>query len=80
METWLSPETKDAPAVNTRKVNDDNNDFHFAKRKKTGTWINSNQFIAVWKAIQEDKAWEDKDWTVKVDVDVVSLPIRLPNT
>jgi hypothetical protein len=77
VETWLSPETKDAPAVNTRKVNDDNNDFHFAKRKKTGTWINSNQFIAVWKAIQEDKAWEDKDWTVKVDVDAVFLPMRL---
>jgi len=77
VETWLSPETKDTPAVNTRKVNDDNNDFHFAKRKKTGTWINSNQFLAVWKAIKNDGAWEDKDWTVKVDVDAVFLPIRL---
>jgi len=77
VETWLSPATKDTQAVNTRKVNDDNNDFHFAKRKKTGTWINSNQFLAVWKAIKDDGAWEDKDWTVKVDVDAVFLPIRL---
>jgi len=79
VETWLAPATKTEPAVNTVRVNDDNNDFHFAKRKKTGTWINSNQFIAVWKAIKDDGAWQDKDWTVKVDVDAVFLPIRLRN-
>merc|ERR1712079_541114 len=77
VETWLSPMSQGHPAVNTIKVDDVNNDFHFAKRKKTGTWINSNQFIAVWKAIKEDGGWESKDWTVKVDVDAVFLPIRL---
>jgi len=77
VETWLSPMTEHAPAVNTIKVDDVNNDFHFAKRKKTGTWINSNQFIAVWKAIKEDGGWESKDWTVKVDVDAVFIPKRL---
>jgi len=72
VETWLSPNK-----FNTVKVNDVNNDFHFAKRKKTGTWINSNMFIATWKAIKDEGVWAGKDWTVKVDVDAVFLPIRL---
>merc|ERR1712203_832758 len=42
---------------NTVKVNDVNNDFHFAKRKKTGTWINSNMFIQTWKAIKDEGVW-----------------------
>merc|ERR1712203_934985 len=50
---------------------------HFAKRKKTGTWINSEIFIATWKRIQEEGLWQDKDWTVKVDVDAIFLPSRL---
>merc|ERR1712165_105742 len=33
VETWLSP-----GEVNTVKVDDVNGDFHFAKRKLTGTW------------------------------------------
>jgi len=74
VETWLSPGPN---GVNTVKVEDVNNDFHFAKRKKTGTWINSNTFIAVWKAIKDEGAWESKDWTIKVDVDAVFLPMRL---
>merc|ERR1712151_264156 len=72
VETWLAPEK-----VSTIKVDDTNGDFHFAKRKKTGTWINSNIFIAAWKAIKEEGVWSSKDWTVKVDADAVFLPIRL---
>merc|ERR1712061_260149 len=72
VETWLSPNK-----FNTVKVNDVNNDFHFAKRKKTGTWINSNMFIGVWKAIKDEGLWAGKDWTIKVDVDAVFLPQRL---
>merc|ERR1712004_470332 len=63
--------------INTVKVNDVNGDFHFAKRKKTGTWINSNMFIATWKAIKEEQLWSGMDWTVKVDADAVFLPSRL---
>jgi hypothetical protein len=74
VETWLSPNK-----FNTVKVNDVNNDFHFAKRKKTGTWINSNMFIGVWKAIKDEGVWAGKDWTIKVDVDAVFLPMRLRN-
>merc|ERR1712073_279582 len=77
VETWLSPATDAAAAINTVKVDDVNNDFHFAKRKKTGTWINSNMFIAVWKKIKEEGLWSGRDWTVKVDVDAVFLPSRL---
>jgi len=77
VETWLSPATDAAAAINTVKVDDVNNDFHFAKRKKTGTWINSNIFIATWKKIKEEQLWAGRDWTVKVDVDAVFLPSRL---
>jgi hypothetical protein len=72
VETWLSPNK-----FNTVKVDDVNNDFHFQKRKKTGTWINSNIFIAAWKAIKDEGVWAGKDWTVKVDADAVFLPERL---
>merc|ERR1712050_443179 len=72
VETWLTP-----GKVNTVKVNDNNGDFHFAKRKKTGTWINSNMFIATWKMIQQEGFWSSKDWTIKADADAVFLPSRL---
>jgi len=72
VETWLSPNK-----FNTVKVNDANGDFHFAKRKKTGTWINSNMFIQAWKAIKDEGLWSGMDWTVKVDADAVFLPVRL---
>jgi len=70
VSTWLSP-----GEVETVMVTGDN--FHFQKRKVTGTWINSNMFIAVWKKIQEENMWSSKDWTVKVDADAVFLPSRL---
>merc|ERR1712066_361732 len=70
VSTWLSPGD-----VETVMVTGDN--FHFQKRKLTGTWINSNMFIAVWKKIQEENMWSSKDWTVKVDADAVFLPVRL---
>jgi len=77
VETWLSPAGDGTSAINTVKIDDVNGDFHFAKRKKTGTWINSNMFIQTWKKINQDGLWASKDWTVKVDVDAVFLPSRL---
>jgi len=74
VETWISPEPN---AINTVRIDDVNNDFHFAKRKQTGTWINSNLFIQTWKKIKEEGLWANRDWTVKVDIDAVFLPIRL---
>merc|ERR1712014_9910 len=58
-------------------VNDVNGDFHFGKRKLTGTWINSPIFIQIWKAIRTEGLWASHDWTVKVDADTVFLPMRL---
>jgi len=72
VETWLSP-----GKIDTVKVEDIENNFHFAKRKVTGTWINSNMFIQTWRKIKEENMWSSKDWTVKVDADAVFLPTRL---
>merc|ERR1711963_493723 len=38
-------------------VDDVNGDFHFAKRKLTGTWVNSPMFIQAWKAIRTEGVW-----------------------
>merc|ERR1711963_1195814 len=72
VETWLSP-----GQVSTVKVDDVNGDFHFAKRKLTGTWVNSPMFIQAWKAIRTEGVWASHDWTVKVDADAVFLRMRL---
>merc|ERR1712115_493942 len=72
VEVWLSP-----GQVNTVKVDDPNGDFHFAKRKLTGTWVNSPIFIEIWKAIRTEGLWASHDWTVKVGADTVFLPMRL---
>jgi len=72
--TWLAP---DPNKYETVKVEDTNKDFHQEKRKKTGTWINANMFIATWKVIQKDDDWKNKDWTIKADADAVFLPQRL---
>jgi len=72
VEAWLAP-----GKVNTIKVEDVDGDFHFAKRKRVGSWVNAPMFIAAWKKIQEEGLWQDKDWVVKADVDAVFLPSRL---
>merc|ERR1719411_1811795 len=72
VETWLSPK-----GINTIKVNDAEGNFHFEKRKRSGTWVNSNMFIQTWKMIKDEGAWSKWDWTVKVDIDAIFLPIRL---
>merc|ERR1719220_890113 len=74
VETWISPAPK---VINTIKVNDVEGNFHFEKRKRSGTWINSNMFIQTWKMIKDEGAWSKWDWTVKVDIDAIFLPIRL---
>merc|ERR1712060_641669 len=42
-----------APGVPFVKVYDVVGDFHFAKRKETGSWINTGLHAAAWKAIGE---------------------------
>ena len=48
-----------------------------AKRKETGTWINSNMFIVARKKIKEENMGSSKDWTIQVDADAVFMPRRL---
>jgi len=72
VETWLSP-----GKVNTIKVDDVDGNFHFAKRKRVGKWVNSNMHIAAWRLIKDEAAWSKWDWNVKVDIDAVFLPSRL---
>lgn len=64
-------------AVSTIKVEDTDKDFHFAKRKTTGAWINTGMFMQVWKAIGKKGAYSSYDWTVKVDPDAVFFPSKL---
>lgn len=72
VDTWISPK-----GINTIKVDDVEGNFHFDKRKRVGSWINSNMFIQAWKAIKEEGVWAKYDWTVKADIDAVFIPIRL---
>jgi len=61
----------------TKVVSDVKGDWHFAKRKETGAWVNTGMFIQVWKAIAESNAQAGMDWVVKVDPDAVFVPERL---
>merc|ERR1712045_352827 len=72
VDQWLSP-----GKVNTIKVDDVEGNFHFAKRKRVGKWVNSNMFIQAWRKIKDEGVWSKWDFTVKVDVDAVFLPSRL---
>lgn len=61
----------------TKVVHDVDNTFHFAKRKVTGTWVNTGLFQQVWKAIGQAAKYQNFDWTIKVDADAVFFPHRL---
>jgi len=58
----------------TIPVDDVEGDFHFAKRKVSGSWVNTGLFSQVWKKITKHVY---TDWTVKVDADAVFIPNRL---
>jgi hypothetical protein len=63
--------------LKTTMVTDVDGDFHFAKRKNSGTWVNTGIFKQVWKAIGTGDKYKTASWVVKVDVDAVFLPSRL---
>jgi len=70
-------EVEIASGVTTKKVTDVNGDWHFAKRKETGAWVNTGMFVQVWKAIAAEKTYQSFDWVVKADPDAVFVPTRL---
>merc|ERR1712209_284225 len=59
------------PGLQTIKVVDVEGDWHFAKRKDTGGWVNTGIFTQVWKAIANGWKSSSADWVVKVDADAV---------
>ena len=61
----------------TIKVEDVEGDFHFAKRKNMGTWINTGMYQQVWEALGKKATYAEYDWTVKVDADAVFFPKKL---
>jgi len=65
------------PGLTTIKVDDVDQDFHFAKRKETGAWVNTGMFAQVWKAIASGGKYQSADWVAKVDADAVFVPSRL---
>jgi len=66
-----------APGLYTIKVEDVKGDWHFAKRKLTGAWINTGMFFQIWKKIAAAGAYKRHDWTIKVDADAVFFPNKL---
>lgn len=63
----------------TKTVQDVDDEFHFAKRKTSGAWVNTGTFIQVWKKIGAEKKYMSYDWVVKVDADAVFVADRLRN-
>jgi hypothetical protein len=63
--------------VITTQVKDVDNEFHFAKRKTSGAWVNTGTFIQVWKAIDKSQKYQNYEWVVKVDADAVFVADRL---
>lgn len=61
----------------TIAVQDELNEFHLVKRKKTGSWVNWGLFYQVWKKIREIGRWQAHDWTIKVDPDAVFVPTKM---
>ena len=63
--------------VMVEKVEDVEHDFHFAKRKHAGTWINTGMYKQIWKALAQKGDYAAYDWTVKADADAVFFPKKL---
>jgi len=60
--------------LRTITVDDVEGDFHWAKRKVSGTWVNTGIFTQIWKKITKHNS---ADWVAKVDADAVFIPNRL---
>jgi len=66
-----------APGLSTIKVTDLKGDFHFAKRKHTGKWVNTGMYVQVWQAIGRAGVWARHNYVVKVDATAVFFANKL---
>merc|ERR1711972_899540 len=46
-----------APGLTTIKIFDKKGDWHFAKRKLSGTWVNTGMYVQTWQAIGAAGVW-----------------------
>merc|ERR1711884_475888 len=76
-EVFSDVEVDVGPGMKTIAVQDVEGDFHFAKRKVSGSWVNTGMFTQVWKAIASGSKYRSVDWVAKVDADAVFVPNRL---
>jgi len=76
-DVFSDVEVEVGPGLKTIMVKDVDSDFHFAKRKSTGAWVNTGMFTQVWKAIANGGKYKSSNWVVKVDADAVFVPSRL---
>lgn len=70
-------ESEVGPGVPAIKIDDVDGDFYFAKRKETGTYVNTGHFHQVWRTIRDMGEYKFATWIVKVDADAVFVPSRL---
>jgi len=61
----------------TTVVTDVEGDWHFAKRKTSGTWINTGMFTQIWKKIAEAGEYQNADWVMKLDADAIFIANRM---
>jgi len=61
----------------TTVVTDVEGDWHFAKRKVSGTWVNTGIFTQIWKKIAEGGKYQSADWVLKLDADAIFVPNRM---
>merc|ERR1711997_373913 len=57
--------------MTTTVVTDAEGNFHFAKRKGTGAWVNTGMFIQVWRKIAEGGRYQNAYWVMKLDADAI---------
>merc|ERR1712018_630676 len=58
-------------------VTDVEGDWHFAKRKTSGTWVNTGMFTQIWKKIAEAGEYQNADWVLKLDADAIFIANRM---
>merc|ERR1711878_174084 len=61
----------------TTVVTDVEGDWHFAKRKISGTWVNTGMFTQIWKKIAEAGEYRNADWVLKLDADAIFIANRM---
>ena len=52
-------------------------DWHFAKRKVSGTWVNTGMVTQIWKTIAEGAKYQNAVWVMRLDADAIFVLNRM---